>query len=309
VTYPSAPLFLCYQPALLKGMLDPIFDYVKSGRWLRPVAPHDLGTYPLANGQVYPEDMPVEECGNMIILAAALCRIEGRADYAKANWDPLTKWAGYLEEHGFDPGNQLCTDDFAGHLARNANLSLKAIVALGGYAQMAAALGETATAARVRSAAEAMAAKWPQEAASGQHYALAFGQANTWSLKYNLVWDRVLGLNLFDPQIAEKEVAYYLKKQLAFGVALDNRKAWAKPDWTIWAATMSRNREDFEALVGPVWKFANETPQRVPMSDWYWVDSGNMKGFRARSVVGGFWMKVLADRMSAPSDPGRNPER
>jgi hypothetical protein len=46
------------------------------------------------------------------------------------------QWANYLKAHGRDPENQLCNDDFAGHIAHNTNLSLKAIMALGAFAKM-----------------------------------------------------------------------------------------------------------------------------------------------------------------------------
>lgn len=302
VTYPSSPFFLLLNPKLLQAQLQPMLEYASLPRWRWPFAPHDLGTYPLANGQVYgggerteEDQMPVEESGNLIILVNALAHAEGSATFAQQYWETLSKWAEYLKEKGMDPENQLSTDDFAGHLPHNTNLSIKAIEALGSYAQLAQMLGKKEEAAQYRKLAEQMAAKWKGMALDGDHYKLAFDQSGSWSQKYNLVWDRVLGLHLFSPEIVDQETAFYLKHQNAFGLPLDNRKTYTKLDWIVWTATLSDKQSDFVALTDPLYKFMIASPTRVPLSDWFETTDGRQVGFQARSVVGGVYMKMLAD--------------
>ncbi len=323
VIYPAAPILLLFNTQLLRASLVPVMEFSNSGRWPFPYAPHDVGTYPLANGQRYwggdihshlPQaeldqitvnQMPVEESANMLIMFAALSKAEGNATFAAKYWPLLAKWAEYLEAKGLDPENQLCTDDFTGHLAHNANLSVKAIEGLASYALLCDFTGKKAEAARYRKTAGEFARQWAKMADDGDHFRLAFDKPRSWSLKYNLVWDRLLGLNLFPEGITRKEMAHYQQRQKRFGVPLDNRSDYTKLDWLLWTATMADSPAEFQRFLAPVYDWLNQTPTRVPLTDWYFTTDGKQAGFQARSVVGGIFIKMLTDESTWKKWVGR----
>ena len=308
VLYPASPLFLFFNPALLEAELRPLLEYATlPNHWKFPFAPHDLGTYPLANGQTYgggelteADQMPVEESGNMLLMADALARatVNGKPNTSLSEqyWPKLSEWAGYLKDHGLDPENQLTTDDFAGHVTHNANLALKAIDALQAYADLAHLLGKEAVSHNYSKIAHDYAAKWIEMDKEGDHYKLAYDSPNTWSQKYNLVWDQLLGYNLFPKSVRATEIAFYKTKLNEYGLPLDSRKDYTKLDWSIWTATLATNATDFAAIMGPIALWMNETPSRVPLTDWYDTKTGKQMGFQARSVVGGVFIKALSDK-------------
>jgi Glutaminase A six helical-hairpin domain/Domain of unknown function (DUF5127)/Domain of unknown function (DUF4964) len=311
VIYPACPFYLYHNPEMLKASLRPLLVYASSRRWKFPFAPHDLGTYPKANGQVYGggeaserNQMPVEESGNMLLMLGALAKVEGNADFSRPYFPILETWAEYLKQHGLDPEHQLCTDDFAGHLARNANLSAKTCVALGAYARLLGAAGLQQEEARWRAVAEDYARKWLGLAAGPDATVLAFGAPSgqaTWSQKYNLVWDRVLDLGLFPDEVFAAEMAWYRRQLGKFGLPLDSRKTYTKLDWTVWSACLTRRRDDFDAVLTPVyaWVDASPPPSRVPLSDWYETTDGRTQGMHSRTVVGGIWMPLLMHKLGA----------
>ena len=312
VFYPQFPHLLYSSLALAKASLAPTCIYAASTNWPYAYAPHDLGLFPVAAGQYYgmrkgqsvgggADDtfrMPVEECGNMLILLASVAKAEGNASFASRWWGEATKWARYLAQFGYDPGNQLCTDDFAGHLAHNANLSVKSIVALGAFAIMAEMRGERDVAAEYRRMAEGMVPKWIGAASGGAYGAtrIAFDQPGTWSLKYNLAWDRMLGLGLFPPEIADAELRAYRSLAQPYGVPLDCRKLYTKSDWIVWCGALTGRREDLEFMCEGLYRFLDETPDRIPFSDWHMADSSLHRSFVARSVVGGVLLPALMMR-------------
>ena len=299
VSYPSIPMFLIYNPELIRGMLRPAFRYAKSEEWIFDFAPHDVGCYPLVNGQVHGHNsmeyqMPVEECGNMLIMCAALAKAEGSAEFAAAHLDLLKKWCDYLIKYGADPGHQLCTDDFAGHLAHNCNLSLKAIMGLCGMGIIEEMLGDSDKAAAYRREAEKMADGWKKAALNSDGTSnLAFDRPYTYSMKYNMVWDKVWETGLFTQEFMDGEIADNLKLFNKYGMPLDSRADYTKSDWLVWVASMASDKKVFEQFIAPLWNFYNESDSRVPMTDWYDTVSGKEVSFRNRTVQGGLFMRLL----------------
>ena len=319
VSYPSIPLFLKFCPELVNAMCRPVLEFAMMPVWEEDFAPHDVGCYPYATGQVYacrrrrengvtPQpfymypagsdvydikyQMPVEECGNMLIMMETAVTFGAKDTLVKQYAPLLEKWVNYLDHYGDDPGEQLCTDDFAGHLAHNVNLSAKAVVGIACYARLLRRLGRDEEAAKWDKRAHEMAQSWLERAKTADATALTFDGIG-WSMKYNLVWDRVLGLNLLDEKFYQQETESYIGRMNEYGLPLDSRADYTKSDWMVWVAAMSENKETFRKLIAPLAYYLRNTKTRLPFSDWYDTKTGRYVSFIGRSVQGGLYMPLL----------------
>lgn len=312
VSYPSIPMFLLYNPELVKAMMRPVYRYARSTAWTNEYkfdfAPHDVGRYPILNGQLYgyhkdtgemsyDMQMPVEECGNMLIMDAAVALETGDTSFAEEHLDLSEQWVKYLIENGRDPENQLCTDDFAGHLAHNCNLSVKAIMGIAGLGLIYGMMGDDAKKQEYLAIAKDMAEDWKKRASNGDgSYRLAFDRPNTFSMKYNMIWDKLWKTDLFGQELMNSELKENRKHFNEYGMPLDSRSEHTKSDWYVWVASMLDSKEDFESFIEPLWRTYNDSESRVPMTDWYDTASARKVNFQHRTVQGGLFMKVLADK-------------
>jgi len=333
VAFPTQPLFLLYNPALLNAMLTPIYHFARLKAWPFDFAPHDVGTYPCANGQTYgladdggryrcheayrqaftttyphyvlPKEaelyalesqMPLEESANMIIMAYAAYQASGESKSIKENFDLLKKWARFLEEFGYCPSNQLCTDDFAGHTDKNINLSIKACVALECFVRLLNEMGENTLAKEKEAVVKRFVEHFEMVSRSRGFLPLSFEEGDSrYSLKYNLALDRLFGFNLFSADLYNREIAEYKKHQNPMGIPLDSRKPYTKSDWEMWVASFADASLN-SSLISSLVAFLKSSPDRWAFPDWF--DSGDGHGycFRNRTVQGGIFFPLLCQK-------------
>lgn len=307
VTYPASPFMLLYNTELLKATLRPIFRFAASDKWKYDFAPHDAGSYPILGTQRYglreggvlllEMQMPVEECGNILILMENLILFEKSTEFVAPHMETLAKWVKYLEKYGNDPENQLCSDDFAGHMPHNCNLALKAIMGIAAYSLILRAFNRPDEADDYMNTAREMAKSWVERAKNADgSYRLAFDQPNTRGMKYNLIWDKLWGTGLFPTEVYEGEIKVCLENMNPYGLPFDSLHTYTKSDWLLWTAMLSKNREDFEKIISPLWLCYNLSLSRVPMNDFYDTVTSLAIGCRHRSVVGGLFLKLLEDK-------------
>ena len=237
VVFPMHPILLYTNPRLLKLLLDPLYEQQESGHWPHKFAIHDLGYhYPNftghANGES--EEMPVEECGNMIIMTAAYAKWSKDYDYLNKHYPILQQWTQFLINDSLIPANQLSTDDFAGKLVNQTNLALKGIIGIKAMAMIADNLNRPNDRDLYNSYAQNYIQLWQSygiaHGSNPPHTSLNYGNDNTHGLLYNLWSDTELGLNLVPDSVYTMQSKFYQTQRNKYGVPLDTRHTWTKSE-------------------------------------------------------------------------------
>lgn len=317
VTYASSPLFLLYNPSLVFAELNGICDFARSAAWKFDFAPHDIGTYPIADGQTYglkadfdgdkakiystsdniydeEEQMPVETSGDVLILAYAATVLSGDRSFIAENKDLLLKWGDYLAETGNDIANQKNADDYAKAISGSVNLAVKSCIALrccGEICKMLDSDGEKYLKAASENAADILKRDEGRECLS-----FTLLKKESWSLKYNLVWNYIFGFDLFPLKTAKNEIARYIKIKNEYGLPLGPRRDYARTDWTMWACALDDTGFMTQKLSVDIMRMLDHTEDKYPFTDWYDTKSAKSKGRYHRPVQGGLWMPVLAKK-------------
>ncbi|KAK4654332.1 hypothetical protein QC762_402950 [Podospora pseudocomata] len=295
VIFPAFPIFVYLNATLSRYLLDPLFEHQESGSYPNKYAEHDLGTFPVAKG--YPngddEAMPLEECGNMIIMSLAYAQRTGDTGYLTAHYPILAQWAQYLIEDSVVPANQLSTDDFAGTLANQTNLAIKGIIGLKAMSQIAQLTNNTDD---FKDKAEDYLMTWKAYAinydASPPHTTLSYGDKDSHGILYNIYADRLLGLQFVDQSVFDMQSDFYLTVANEYAVPLDTRHTWAKSDWEMFAAAVAKN-ETKEMFIDKLAKWVGKTTTNRAMTDLFDSITGDYPSggptFVARPVMGGMF--------------------
>ncbi|MBW0476094.1 hypothetical protein O181_015809 [Austropuccinia psidii MF-1] len=323
VLFPQFPALAYIDPALLKYCLEPIFKYTESGLYPNQWTVHDLGRYPNATGHNdgKDEEMPVEEAGNMLIMALAYYQLSKDAAWLTSHLKIMYQWSSFLVKDGLVPATQLSTDDFAGKLGNQTNLALKAIVGIAAMSELAHSAGQNDEGSKLRAVAEDYVKKWTEFAQSktGKHTKLAYQLEDSWGTLYNLFADRLLNLKLVPQPIYEGQDEFYPSVANEFGVPLDSRHTWAKTDWQMFAAGAAVSTQTRDLFLNQLVKYLRANRVNAGFPDLYETQTAEYPGrsntstwkieFINRPVVGGHFSILALDKLNQVNGVKGNPFR
>ena len=244
------------------------------------------------------ESQPIEETGNLLILAYAYTLASGNTTFADNYTSLFQSYADYLVSNGLYISDQLATNDAAGPLPNQTNLAIKAAIGLTAFGALTGMTNYTAV-------GQNFAYKLYDQALGTDpnrtHFVLEYGNTSTYTIAFNLYPDILLNLSTFPAAAFQMQTDYYPTRRAEGGVALDSRVDWAKTDWALFAAASVTEKAVRDMFIGDVHAFVSEdtVDNQVPFSDRFFVteDKGDIVDafyqWRARPVVGGHFA-VLA---------------
>ncbi|KAF7595094.1 hypothetical protein BBP40_007298 [Aspergillus hancockii] len=301
VIMPAFPIYYVMNPEYIRLLLEPMMRYLAAGRWREPYTIHDMGAhYPNATGHdnQRAEPMPIEECGNLMVLALAYVRATGDKVWVAKYQDLIRPYADYLVDNGVDIAEQLSSNDAAGPLANETNLAIKVAVGLKAFGELTG-LTEYSHIGKERADLFFTGGLGVDEEKT--HFVLQYpGKPASWKIPYNLYPDVLFDLETFPQEANQMSSTFFKSVRGEYGVPLDNRQDWAKSDWNMWlAATFDSDTRD--EFVEDLWAFMTNGKHNWPFSDRYVATSG--KGVspgvpvlcRARPTVGGHFALMALD--------------
>ncbi|KAI0358681.1 hypothetical protein OH77DRAFT_1421109 [Trametes cingulata] len=272
--FAALPTLLYLNASLVGPLLVPLLD-AQGNESGEPYAAQDIGpAYPNATGTRGVHQQGIEQSGNMLIMLSLAKR-----------------WTDYLVQNTLSFSDQLSADTEIPNSPNMTNLAVKGIIGIKAMAEMSRALGEDVNAKRynVRSQrqrkgrmtqlilaqdqAAALGASWHSLALSsdGDHLLGVYGDQESWSLMYNLYYDRLLGTNIVNQMVLENQTAYYktLLETSAgeFGLPIANNVGGiTNAAWLLFTAATVTDKGVRDGLIHGVWTRAsfNETPGPFP---------------------------------------------
>ncbi|KAJ7760336.1 hypothetical protein B0H14DRAFT_3096426 [Mycena olivaceomarginata] len=291
VIFPASPIFLYLNPKLGEYLLEPLYRYQTTGLYPNKWSIHDAGAhYPKADGHNDGTDeaMPVEESGNMLIMALGFARAANDLTQIRRYQGLLDQWTQYLIEESLIPTFQLSTDDFAGQLANQTNLAIKGIIGIRAMAEISKLLGDNAKYTNYSSIAADYVTKWTTLSASktGPHLTLDYNDDASWGL--------------VPPSTRGTDTGFYRNRLVQdrppplitplsdkFGVPLDTRHTYTKTDWEVWTAGIVTDQGLRDTFISSLKAYLSNGLNNQAFPDLYDTITGVALGFRARPVVGG----------------------
>ncbi|KAK4046339.1 hypothetical protein OIV83_006120 [Microbotryomycetes sp. JL201] len=311
VIAPFLPFALYAAPELLPMLLEPHYRYSISGLWQPKSPPHDLGDhYPnFTAHDDYPVNgpLPIEESGNMLgmALGAILRAKTGEKSLAPAKaqaetyYDLMKQWSDYLVEEALFPREQSSTDDFEGPTSNQTSLTVKGIMGIRAFSEIAKELGRDDDAQTYLREANSMMDKFLDLAVSKDrsHIISHYGNDSSWHSQYNLYFDKLFNTSQFPPWVYEMQDKFYTTVAESFGVPLDSSFAHrAKIDWFAWLSATSKAPKVRTMFVNFVSKYFRQT-RNLWFGDLINTEEGWSVGFQLRPVVGGHFALLGLDSL------------